>query len=207
MLILELLLLWLLVVFVSGTIVIYLCHRWGHDPFGWMLLTMAMGPIAVVAMLGTRQRDVEHARAPEGLPEPDDGGHGSIVAACDGSAATRGIAEYLLARCDPDAEMILLAVLPHEAAPRDDAASQREYEERLERMTGAAAAMLRERGRTFRIVAAYGKPAEEILRAADACAAGLILVGRRGAGLPHALLGSVSDDVVKHAQRPVTVVA
>ena len=54
MLILELLLVWLLVVFVSGTVVIYLCHRWGHDPFGWMLLTMAMGPIAVVAMLGTR---------------------------------------------------------------------------------------------------------------------------------------------------------
>ena len=206
MLILELLLVWLFTVLVSGTVVVYLCHRWGHDPFGWMLLTMAMGPFAVIAMLGTRQRDISRAGAPEGLPDPGDGRNGIIVAACDGSAATPRIVEHLLARCDPNAEVVLLLVLPHESAPRSDAASTRDYQERVNRMTGAAADLLRERGRRFRTVTAYGKPAEEILRAADACAADLILVGRRGAGLSRALLGSVSDYVVKNADRPVTVV-
>jgi len=34
----------------------------------------------------------------------------------------------------------------------------------------------------------------------------MIIVGRRGAGLSRALLGSVSDHVVKHAMRPVLIV-
>lgn len=205
MLMLELFLVWLAIVFVSETIVIYLCHRWGHDPAGWTLLAMAMGPIAIVGLIGTRQRDVEHATMAQDLSAPDDDGHGSIVVACDGSAATRSLAEHLLARCDPDSEMILVAVLPHEAVPREDAASQRERDERVERMTGEASALLRERGRRFRVIARYGHPGEEILLVAEACEAALILVGRRGAGLSR-LLGSVSGYVVSRAQRPVTVV-
>ncbi len=205
MVILELLLVWLAVVFVSGTIVIYLCHRWGHDPAGWTLLTMAMGPFAIVGLIGTRQRDSEHARTPEDLVPPNSTGHGTIVVACDSPYVARRLAQHVLARCDPDAEMILLAVLPHEAAPREDVASRHEHDERVQHMTGDAAAMLREHGRTFRVVATYGSPGEEILRGAEASGAALILVGRRGSGLSR-VLGSASGYVVSRAQRPVTVV-
>lgn len=52
-----------------------------------------------------------------------------------------------------------------------------------------------------------GRPDEEIVKLADELSAGLIVVGSRGlGGLRRALLGSVSDSVVRHAHWPVLVV-
>ena len=52
-----------------------------------------------------------------------------------------------------------------------------------------------------------GDPDKEILRAADALGAGLIVIGSRGLGaIPRMLIGSVSDSVVRHAHCPVFVV-
>ena len=52
-----------------------------------------------------------------------------------------------------------------------------------------------------------GKPAEEIVALGEELGAGLIVVGSRGrGGLRRALIGSVSDSVVRHAYCPVLVV-
>jgi nucleotide-binding universal stress UspA family protein len=52
-----------------------------------------------------------------------------------------------------------------------------------------------------------GRPAQEIVNLADKIAAGLIVVGSRGlGGIRRALMGSVSDSVVRHAHCPVLVV-
>ena len=52
-----------------------------------------------------------------------------------------------------------------------------------------------------------GRAAEEIVEVAEEIGAGLIVMGSRGYGrLRRALLGSVSDAVVRHAQCPVTIV-
>ena len=52
-----------------------------------------------------------------------------------------------------------------------------------------------------------GDPDKEILRAAEALGVGLIVVGSRGLGaVSRALMGSVSDSVVRHAHCPVFVV-
>ena len=52
-----------------------------------------------------------------------------------------------------------------------------------------------------------GDPDKEILRTAESLGVGLIVVGSRGLGaLRRALMGSVSDSVVKHAHCPVFVV-
>ena len=61
--ILPLLLGWLLIVVGSMAAIVYLAHRWGHDPFGWSMLAAAMGPIAIVALVGTRGSDVERRAA------------------------------------------------------------------------------------------------------------------------------------------------
>jgi nucleotide-binding universal stress UspA family protein len=52
-----------------------------------------------------------------------------------------------------------------------------------------------------------GRAAEEIVELAEEIGAGLIVMGSRGHGrLKRALLGSVSDAVVRHAHCPVTIV-
>jgi nucleotide-binding universal stress UspA family protein len=52
-----------------------------------------------------------------------------------------------------------------------------------------------------------GRAAEEIVEVAEEIDAGLIVMGSRGHGrLRRALMGSVSDAVVRHAHCPVTIV-
>jgi nucleotide-binding universal stress UspA family protein len=52
-----------------------------------------------------------------------------------------------------------------------------------------------------------GRAAEEIVEVAEEIGAGLIVMGSRGHGrLRRALMGSVSDAVVRHAHCPVTIV-
>ena len=52
-----------------------------------------------------------------------------------------------------------------------------------------------------------GRPDEEIVDLADSLGVGLIIMGSRGRGrIRRALMGSVSDSVVRHAHCPVTIV-
>ena len=52
-----------------------------------------------------------------------------------------------------------------------------------------------------------GGPAQEIVGLAEEMGAGLIVVGSRGfGGIRRALMGNISDSVVRHAHCPVTVV-
>ena len=52
-----------------------------------------------------------------------------------------------------------------------------------------------------------GKPDEEIVAQAEELGAGLIVMGSRGlGGIRRALMGSVSDSVVRHAHCPVLIV-
>lgn len=52
-----------------------------------------------------------------------------------------------------------------------------------------------------------GEPDKEILRTAESLGVGAIVIGSRGLGaISRALLGSVSDSVVRHAHCPVFVV-
>ncbi len=52
-----------------------------------------------------------------------------------------------------------------------------------------------------------GRPDEQIVRVGEEVDAGLIVIGSRGhGGLRRALLGSVSDSVIRHAHCPVLVI-
>ncbi len=54
---------------------------------------------------------------------------------------------------------------------------------------------------------AKGRPDQEILHLAEELSAGLIVMGTRGlGGIRRALMGTVSDSVVRHAHCPVLVV-
>jgi nucleotide-binding universal stress UspA family protein len=62
-------------------------------------------------------------------------------------------------------------------------------------------------GEIAEVHARIGKPDAEIVGLAEELGAGLIVLGSRGLGrLRRALMGSVSDSVVRHAHCPVLVV-
>jgi nucleotide-binding universal stress UspA family protein len=53
----------------------------------------------------------------------------------------------------------------------------------------------------------WGRPAREIAHLAEEIGAGLIVMGSRGlGGMRRALMGSVSDSVIRHAHCPVLIV-
>ncbi len=62
-------------------------------------------------------------------------------------------------------------------------------------------------GKVARAHLRMGRPDEQVVSVADEMGAGLIVVGSRGlGGIRRALMGSVSDSVVRHAHCPVLVV-
>jgi len=195
---------WLALVAVTMVVVGYLATRWGHDPFGWLLLSAAMGPIAVAALVATHQAD--RARHTVPAAERPAGERSRIIIASDGSAASERLARHVVELHRHGADVEVLAVCPYEARPGESERSQADARTEAERLTARAVATLRAGGIEPEVHVAYGRAAEQILRRANQTQADLVVIGRRGAGMTKALLGSVSDEVVKRATRPVAVV-
>ena len=79
--------------------------------------------------------------------------------------------------------------------------AQQRLEAQLERIEGADATLLAQSHLRM------GRADEEIVELAHSIGAGMIVMGSRGQGrLRRALLGSVSESVVRHAHCPVTIV-
>ena len=91
-----------------------------------------------------------------------------------------------------------------------------EFEEKMRQHAEAAARQLLEEqvqkikeadGQIAQAHAKFGRPDAEIVHLAEELDAGIVVVGSRGqGGLRRALLGSVSDSVVRHAHCPVLIV-
>jgi len=200
-------LVWTCIVIASMVVVAYLATRWGRDPFGWALLAAVMGPIAVIGLVGTRQSDIERPAPFEAVPDGPPAPGPCVVAACDGSSAGARIARYIADLHREGIDVIVLTVLPREARPGEAwAGAPGEHERRVTAATAEPLRILRAAGMTAHAIVGYGSPSEEILRCAEQEHAEVIIVGRRGAGLTKALLGSVSDHVVREAKQPVVVV-
>ncbi len=201
-----LVLVWALVVIVSMAVSVLLAHRWGRDPFGWALLAASMGPFAIVALLGTHTSDVAHPQPFQDGEPPLTAGRAAkiVVAAVDASDMSVHVARYICEHV-PAAQVRLLTILPREWHPTEGTMSSDDRQARVDAATRRPLDLLREASVPAAVVLGYGEPGEEVVRFAETCSADLIVVGRRGAGLTKALLGSVSDSVVKHARRPVVV--
>jgi nucleotide-binding universal stress UspA family protein len=92
--------------------------------------------------------------------------------------------------------------------PRLDAELKRQFEQQAREVLDAEAERVRAAGGT--VAQAHlrmGKADHEIVALAEEIGAGLIVMGSRGrGGVRRALVGSVSDSVVRHAHCPVLVV-
>ncbi len=203
------LLVWAGILIVSMLAVSWLAVRWGRDPFGWAFLAAVLGPIALIALAGTRQSDLK-------LPAPFErfnnarrhvAGERLIVVGVDGSEASTRAARFVAGLRPAVSDVVIVAVLPREAQPAEgDRPAEQAHLRDVAQMTDAARGVLRDAGVAARMVIGFGNPGEEIVRYGNEAPADMIVLGRRGAGLTKALLGSVSDFVVSHAGRNVTVV-
>ncbi len=91
-------------------------------------------------------------------------------------------------------------VMSSEAFDEQIRANRREGEE----VTAAAVAHLGLEGATTQVL--MGDPGAQICELAEAVSARAVIIGSRGrGGLKRALLGSVSDHVVRHAPCPVVI--
>jgi nucleotide-binding universal stress UspA family protein len=200
------LLIWAGIVVLSMLVVVVLATRWGRDPFGYALLAAVLGPIAIIALIGSRQSDRTRVHRFEGARGA--AGTRRVLVPVDGSAWSKRAAEAVTGLGLDGAEAVVLTVLPLETQPRQGAPAPQlqEHEREVARLTGDATRTFSAAGVPARVIVGYGAPGEEIIEAANEEGAEMIVVGRRGAGLTKSLLGSVSDHVVKHAGVPVVVV-
>ena len=113
---------------------------------------------------------------------------------------------YVWEAANPYIEMELAGDEP--VSPRLDAELRRQFDQQARAMLDTETEKVRAAGGT--VTQAYlrtGKAAHEIVALAEEIGAGLIVMGSRGlGGIRRALIGSVSDSVVRHAHCPVLVV-
>jgi nucleotide-binding universal stress UspA family protein len=139
----------------------------------------------------------------------------TILLATDGSAEARLAATTAADLAEKtNSELHVLTVgpdyplyeLPEHPADFEDVL--RENRRGAKEMLEQQAKRIEESGRTVKEThLREGRAAEEIVEVAEEIGAGLIVMGSRGHGrLRRALLGSVSDAVVRHAHCPVTIV-
>ena len=140
-----------------------------------------------------------------------------ILMATDGSEDARHAADAALElAAEFDSELHLTYVAPMPARhiglgrlaadlpPEVLAGVEEEAKTRLAEQLGK---MGEGRGKIARAHARVGLPSAEIVALAEELEAGLVVVGSRGlGGIRRALMGSVSDSVVRHAHCPVMVV-
>ncbi|MEX2160120.1 MAG: universal stress protein [Dehalococcoidia bacterium] len=189
--------------------------RWGRDPFAWLFLGSAVGPFAFLVLVFVHQDDLRRARP--GLAGPGSraavaaGPH--VLVAVDGSTPSERAVQYVVERFGPRlGEVSVVGVLAIERAEgqmaEEGSPRRRDLEEEIQRHLGSACELLRAGALACKPIIRFGDPATEILKLVGEDGYDLVVMGRRGRGrAAKALLGSVSEKVVREASCPVTVVS
>lgn len=186
-----------------------------------VLGSRGLGPLRRAVMGSVSRSVLRHAHGSvlvvRGDPGEDGYLSGRILLATDGSqeaeAASR-VAIEISATAGSELH-VLFALQTEEKPPYNYPMMGERWTESLEQAKHKAREFVDERagrieseGVTVKDAhLAFGAPDEEIVKLGEELEAGLIVVGSRGlGGVKRALMGSVSDSVVRHAHGPVLVV-
>lgn len=103
--------------------------------------------------------------------------------------------------------VVIPLFLPQEGYGSHSASLELSQRKSGEQLAQEAVTTAREYGVQADALTLWGAPADMILEASEAPDVSLVVLGSRGRGaLSRALLGSVSDAVVRHAKKPVLIV-
>jgi len=186
-----------------------------------VLGSRGLGPLKRVLMGSVSDSVVRHAHCPV-LVVRGDGREreyppGRILLATDGSeeAETAARAAVEIATATGSELHILFALFVDETLPYPHPYARERWEASVERAKRRAREFVDEQaeriedegGRVKDAHLAFGTPEQEIVKLGEELDAGLIVLGSRGqGGIRRALMGSVSESVVRHAHCPVLVV-
>lgn len=186
-----------------------------------VLGSRGLGPLKRALMGSVSDSVVRHAHCPvlvvRGNGRERNFLPGRILLATDGSeeanAATRAAVD--IANATGSELHILFALFVDETLPYPHPYARERWEASVERAKHGAREFVDEQaerieaegGKVKDAHLAFGTPEQEIVKLGEELDAGLIVVGSRGlGGIRRALLGSISDSIVRHAHCPVLVV-
>ncbi len=183
-----------------------------------VLGSRGLGPVRRAVMGSVSLSVVHHAHSSVLVVRGEDGGlPGRILLALDGSEQARVAAEAAAEiSASTDSGLHVVFVMPtaehlygHHLYSRELKQSVREQaEDDVRAFLDEQVGWIEDHGgKVEGTHMAVGRPDAEIVKLAEELGAGLTVVGSRGlGGVRRALVGSVSDSVVRHAHGPVLVV-
>jgi nucleotide-binding universal stress UspA family protein len=191
---LAVVLFWVLVGLVA--VLLFLGRR-GYRSGTWYLLGAVLGPLFLpIAMeRGRRAPDRAEAAARRETSE-----RLTVLVGVDGSAESDAAVREAARLFAPGAARVLLVgVADPDVAEFGDEARLGAWQDLLDHRAG----WFPPDGAVPVPTLRYGQPDRVLLETADAEGADVLVVGRRGRGLSHLLLGSVADSLSRHAVIPV----
>jgi len=195
----DILLVALLVWAAIGVTASIVMGRRGHDAFGWLLIGMALGPLAIpIAVRAIREeREAIPREIRTGSPAA---GSLDVLVGLDGSEASeRALRRALDLLGDRIGRLSLATVLGHEG-PATGWSDETDAISAIERIAADLP------GHEPGIVVLRGRPVDALVRHATDHAFALLVVGRRGHGATKALLGSTAHRLAQLGDVPVLVV-
>ncbi len=202
----------------GGLVLGFSMFRHGHDLVSWLALGLSLGPIAIPLAVDARRRADERKaqadaqlvtdrhltlRATGAHPHSTREAH-DIVVGVDGSEnSLYALNEALGVLGDRVRTCMLVAVGDVEALVEEESPGPHPIHELLSR--ALIQACMDHPGVNFATMARAGRPAEELCIVADKGEYQLLVIGARGLGASHSLLGSTATDVIRMSQVPVLV--
>jgi len=191
-----------------GLALAVLMRRRGHEMLPWLIPGLVLGPLLVPYARHQLRREARARARPVGGGTAA-GGTVDVLVGTDGSPESRAATHAVLQLLGPRVGRLTLArVISFEAAmPDSDLLLDPDWEDVRERHA-AELAELAAALRTFDGLAAVllpGEPARALSQYAERLGYELLVVGPRGKGLAHALLGSVAAELARHAKIPVLI--
>lgn len=178
---------------------VWLGRRGYRDP-KWYLIGAALGPLFVpIALERGRAQDrvVERTPMADGAPAGD-GAALTVVVGVDGSGESdRSVRDAArLFTADGTRVVLVMAIDPDVVEFADDTERNR------------CRSLLADRADWFSgsspvVEIVSGRPGHALLEVAQQESADVVVVGRRGRGLSHRMLGSVAEHVTRHSPAPV----
>jgi nucleotide-binding universal stress UspA family protein len=181
----------------TGLVLSIVMARRGHLGVGWGVLGTMLGPLAVIAAVGTARHENEDR--PEVIqPAADGGGPIDVLVGIDGSAECRvALGRTVDLFGSRLGRLCLATVVPFEDVSAHTARAIAELD-RHARLSG-----VREVGEEL----LYGPPAHALSDFAQASGYDLLVIGTRGTGLSKAVVGSTASRLATNCPVPVLMVS